>query len=626
MAKRRLTMAALLASALLHTAACGQSAIRGKVTDEKTGRPIANLDVGASRRHVVAKTPDGETVQAERTARTNENGEYRMEIPAGVKEIGVFTLSDAYVNEIYDGVQFQGAAPKLADFKQPGVKPVDASLEMPDIDFRLEPLGGKEAEGEKSPPARTGAVVCLTDSHGAAGVVWAMLSLADVDPKYMECAEKSLQWLMHVKKTDEQGRATWYMVDPMPSGDPKYKKYERIDRHGMALTANMFFTAYDKTKRPDLKETGLAAARWLAEVEAMKWDTKVGTAYMRPSSPDGKQVGHVSGYSHGLGLYIETFSRAHKAQGGEVFEKALRGILVNLKVDAATMDGGRIAWPTNSLLEYMKGKNALRTGFCFGQAGVVVPLLDLVKDMPDLKLPDGTTPLDLANGALRYLMSEAKPARGGYVWPYMRAGEVDKNPGLGSGVGGIGWAFLKGAQANRAAGNEKFAEECMKYARGAAEYVIVTILEESKKEPFRMQMFGLCGGAGGSGHFLMLLAEDVGESDPALRDRARDAVRQVARGLIASATPIGDTLAWKLLPDAHARKTGQVARDADVVNVALDYGQTGVVYALSETGKYLKDDEILAAAKKGGDFIVNHHAVKTPNGWKFPQYLPVPAP
>jgi hypothetical protein len=91
--------------------------------------------------------------------------------------------------------------------------------------------------------------------------------------------------------------------------------------------------------------------------------------------------------------------------------------------------------------------------------------------LPELKLSDGTTPLSLANGNLRYLMSVARQARGGYVWPYMRHSETSRNIGYGSGTGGIGWALLRGAQVNRNA-DPDFAAECMKYAKGAAMFAV----------------------------------------------------------------------------------------------------------------------------------------------------------
>jgi hypothetical protein len=60
----------------------------------------------------------------------------------------------------------------------------------------------------------------------------------------------------------------------------------------------------------------------------------------------------------------------------------------------------------------------------------------------------------------------------------------------------------------------------------------------------------------------------------------------------------------------------QYLRDKPAVNMAFDYGQTGVVITLSELAKHVQDEEILDAARKVADFVVAH-AVRTEHGWKF---------
>ncbi|MEW6360429.1 MAG: hypothetical protein AB1696_29130 [Planctomycetota bacterium] len=634
MEKRGFAIVSLLIAMLVHPAADGQTTVRGTVKEEKTGKPIANLTVGGSRKVVIEKTPNGEPVKVEKTATTDANGEYVFELPAGVKQIGVFTLSSAHVNEIYDGVQFQGAAPSLEDFKQAGVKPVDASADAAGIDFLLDPLGAKssmagkparkkKAEKESSAPTKREDAY-YTDTHGAAGVLYAMLSLGEGDDKYMDCAHQTLAWLMHVKKTDDQGRATWYLSDPPALDDPR-----AIQMPGVAPVVAKFLDAYARTKRPEYKETGLAGARWLAEVGAVQWETPLGAAHGWPFFFSQRQdQGLVSGHSHGLGKYIQILTHAHAIQPDEAFVKALKGILVNLKTRAVTMDDGALAWPAYKWSQ-LEDKSAFITGYCYGQAGVIIPLLDLAEAMPDLKLSDGTTPLLLANSALRYLMSQAEEANGGYRWPWMRNQKVNLNPGLGSGVGGIGWAFLKGYQVNRKRGDEKFAQDCMKHARGAAEFALRAVESATEGTVFASgggpTGFGVCGGAGGSTWFPRLLAEEIGKEDPKFLDRTRNAMKHSARLFVAKATPVGETLAWKMRPGEKTMyPPPPFTADAATVNMALDYGQTGVVLALAETGKFLKDDEVLAAARKAADFIVNH-AVKTEHGWKFARFVSIEA-
>ena len=107
------------------------------------------------------------------------------------------------------------------------------------------------------------------------------------------------------------------------------------------------------------------------------------------------------------------------------------------------------------------------------------------------------------------------------------------------------------------------------------------------------------------------------EKEPEFLQRAYEACRHHALRMIANAREIDGMLAWV---DPKPQKGFKVDANMDLVNMAIDYGQTGVVYVLSETGKYLKDQEILEAAKKGADFIVKH-AVKTERGYKFPWHV-----
>lgn len=461
----------------------------------------------------------------------------------------------------------------------------------------------------------------MTDSHGAAGVVWAMFSLAEADPTYLECAEQTLAWLDHVKKTDAEGRVYWTLHVPPPPGDPK----RQVKLEGLPLTIRMFFDAHEKTGFPEYRETALAASRWLAEVGADKWETDLGTAYGWPFAWGLKDAGLVAGHSHGLGKFIHLFMRAYQAEPEPAFEKALTGILVNLKTRAIDMEDGSLAWPAFQW-SHLEEKDVILTGYCYGQAGLIVPLMELARTMPDLKLSDGTTPCAMANGALRYLMGRALGTEVGHLWPYMRHSKESNNPGFGSGVGGIGWAFLEGYRTNRELGNEDFAAECMKYARSAADYAL-HLVEAAPTGVFKggggSTGFGVCGGAGGTAFMPMLLAMEIGDRDEKFQAQVNQSMRKISALLIESGTPLDGTLAWPLNP--RERKQFDIKSDSMTVNLALDYGQTGVLLSLAEMGKYIRDEEILDAAKKAADFIIRH-AVKSEEGWKFHRFIHVESP
>jgi len=454
----------------------------------------------------------------------------------------------------------------------------------------------------------------LTDSHGASGVVQAFLELSEVAPEYEKYWRGALDWLIAVARHDERGYLYWFVSTSAPKGHPN----RRIGVPNMCHITRMFLAGYKRCGDERYRRAGLDAARTLVERFARKRQTAYGTAYAWAHVypwPRRAGPGLLAGHSHGLGNLIDTLLDAYEAADDEAFKRqlkdALRGIVVNLRSRAEiTEQGGEklIAWPSR------RNRDVVETGYCYGQAGLVLPLLRLAETFPDLRLPDGTTPLELANGSLRYLMSVAKPARGGYVWPYMRHSKRSRNIGYGSGTGGIGWAFLRGAEVNRRH-DPQFARRCMKYARGAATFAVNLVL--GYKGPLRLRVpggdagFGVCGGASGGGHFLIHYAQAAGDSEPELVERINRTVRRIAEAVLNSTVEVDGTL---VCPDrTHFKR----------VNIALDYGQTGIVLGLAVAGKYLKDEELIDGAKKVADYIVQR-AVKEGGGYKFAQFYPLP--
>ncbi len=450
----------------------------------------------------------------------------------------------------------------------------------------------------------------LTDSHGATGVAVAFLELSKTSPEYAQYWKGSLDWLLHVAQRDEQGRMAWMMSTSAPKGHRSHQ----ISIPGTCGVIRAFMDGYKACGDKRYKNAGVAGARALVEEFAIKRETPLGTAYGWAHSyrPGAKGMGLLAGHSHGLGNIMDAILAAQEVAPRDEFRDALEGILINLKMRGSRMEGSgqkAFAWPTT------RNPDVYETGYCYGQAGIVLPLLRMAEAVPELKLSDGTTPLGLANANLRYLMIIARRDGNGYVWPYMRHSKTSRNIGYGSGTGGIGWAMLRGAQLNRRTDSE-YADECMRYARGAAIFALDLVRSQKGKgrltSPGGDRGFGVCGGAGGGGHFLMLLAEEVGENDTALVKRINAVVEGIARAVIGSAVECEDgTLAC---PDRVNFKK---------VNLALDYGQTGVVLGLAVAGRYLDDDEITRAAKKVADYIA-HRAVHEGGGLKFAQFHPLP--
>lgn len=450
----------------------------------------------------------------------------------------------------------------------------------------------------------------LTDSHGASGVVHAFLELSEVAPQYDRYRKGALDWLISVAERDAEGRMACSMSPTAPKGDRNHP----LNIPSMCHIVGMCFAGFKRCGDPRYRDAGLAGVRTLIERFARKEQTPYVTSYAWSHTywSGDRSPGLLAGHSHGLGCLSDVLLDAYEAATDKAFkaqlEDALRGILINLRLRGQrTPKDGKvlIAWPA------LQNPHVVETGYCYGQAGLVVPLARMAEALPGLKLSDGTTSLSLAAGSLRYLMRVAREDRGGYVWPYMRHDLATRNIGYGSGTGGIGWAFLRGAQVNRRTDPE-FAAQCMQYARGAATYAVDLLLSYQGKGPLPAPGgdagFGVCGGAG---YFLMLYANEVGAGEVELVQRIKAAIEKAARLVIASAVHIDGTLAC---PDrAHFKR----------INIALDYGQTGVVLSLAATGKYLNNGEILDAAKKVADYITRR-AVPVGTGYKFAQFHSLP--
>ena len=110
----------------------------------------------------------------------------------------------------------------------------------------------------------------------------------------------------------------------------------------------------------------------------------------------------------------------------------------------------------------------------------------------------------------------------------------------------------------------------------------------------------------------MLYANEVGDREAQFVKRVRATVEKIARLVAASAVEVEDgTMAC---PDrTHFKR----------FNLALDYGQTGVVMGLAIAGKYLEDDELLDVARQVANYIARR-AVAEGGGYKFAQFHPLP--
>jgi hypothetical protein len=170
----------------------------------------------------------------------------------------------------------------------------------------------------------------------------------------------------------------------------------------------MFFAGFKRCGDQRYRDAGLAGVRTLVERFARKEQTPYGTssAWSHTYWSGDRSPGLLAGQSHGLGCLIHALLDAYEAEPDKALqaqlEDALRGILVNLRARARqTSKDGKllIAWPA------LKNAGVVETGYCYGQAGLVVPLARLAEVLPGLKLSDGTTPLSLAERRLATVLS-----------------------------------------------------------------------------------------------------------------------------------------------------------------------------------------------------------------------------
>lgn len=125
----------------------------------------------------------------------------------------------------------------------------------------------------------------------------------------------------------------------------------------------------------------------------------------------------------------------------------------------------------------------------------------------------------------------------------------------------------------------------------------------------------------------MVLPLDLVREDPDMKlaeaERVRRTARRLARMIIARGRPVNGGLAW-VMNDGE-RVYHEIRSDKPAVNMARDDGQTGMVVTLAEFAKHIEDDEILNAARKAADFVIQD-AVRTEHDWKFARYVEIDAP
>ncbi|MBM3891198.1 MAG: hypothetical protein FJ388_18965, partial [Verrucomicrobia bacterium] len=217
----------------------------------------------------------------------------------------------------------------------------------------------------------------LTDSHGASAVVHSFLELSAVDPAYDKYWQGALNWLIAVAQKDDAGRLRWSLSASAPAGH----KNRQINLASMCHITRMFFAGYERSHDERYKQTALASVRFLTEVAMLKRQTPLGVScgWSHGYHRNDKSAGVLAGHSHGLGNFLDVMLDAYRLQPDEELKDILRGILVNLRSRGREVAGQKdmIVWPL------LQNEKVIETGYCYGQAGLVLPLLTLAERFPD---------------------------------------------------------------------------------------------------------------------------------------------------------------------------------------------------------------------------------------------------
>jgi len=436
------------------------------------------------------------------------------------------------------------------------------------------------------------------DTHGAAGVAMFLGEIRTIDPSYDPYYFGGLDWL--VATAIWQGDMCGWVLDPdAQQGDPNY----RITRGEQYIITGLI-NGYLASGNTAYRDTALGSLKLLLD-----WATPdEGNPYGPGYSWGTRRAGH----TWGPGLIGDVLVTAYNDLPGTqtLVTPYLQGLCYWLLDQAVIGDDGlgnpTVMWPEE------EGGTAYETGYCYGNAGILAFLINAAMHFPTLTFPAGSPVNDLrefSNASTRWLLSEAEPYPGpddGIIWRYMRHSELSDNVGFGSGVSGIGVQLLDMHALNKTA-DPAFAALCLENAGKAASTVIHEINEATSIQQ------GMCGGEGGVHLFLLPLADEVEGTDPQLAQACRDAVGRVADFVVASRITFhGERTGWKAGTHLHAQ----------AVNVALDYGVTGLGLVLYQAGTELGRQDLVVVAGKAAEYIRFITRSAAQEGYKWLKLVP----
>lgn len=459
-----------------------------------------------------------------------------------------------------------------------------------------------------------------TDVHGAGALIRCMHAMGKIDPKYNGVRDQAIEWSLRHQHPFPAGGSTWLQNPSAPQGHPSF--HTAITTIS-AFNGQVLLEVCQDTKQQAYMKPVQANIRWLMSSSLKqakpRWgDMRAWTSRHRLDGParPAKPRPLLSGHSWGVGSTLDALATYYLATNDESVLSYLIGgarYLCSVGQRQGEGDQTQISWK--------RYDGSVVMGYCRGNAGTTYGLLKVAEALPGVTIIQGKTIEDVVNASLRFILSQARQNKNGIIWENMNGQVGEVNLGYGRGISGIGYVMWMGQQMNQQAGNAEMEKQCADAARATVDAFLATVDGLSTDEAMTefvgttalVETIGACSGISGGFLWLDTFADSIREANPALAKRCDAAIRKVALRLINTAYIVDGNYAWK----NHNPKFGK-----NTVNMAIDHGQTGAVYALARIGLRSQDQRIIAGARRAADFVVAQ-LVTDGNGVKMPHIVPL---
>jgi lantibiotic modifying enzyme len=465
---------------------------------------------------------------------------------AGIATVGLIVGITACSSSDSDGPRDEAAAVAGAPASEAGITPDNVFDQAAEALYNAQeeaPEGGSRFQSAiQAPHYQTDRDV------GASGIGMAFLIKAEQnpeDPKWLEAANNTADWLVAVAQKDEQGRMFWPDYD---DGDEASESAYTSFDDGTLGVGDFFWNLHEQTNDPAHKETALSAVSWtLAQAENIGTDAE--PVYRWQWDVNDDESGHQMGMGMGAVGIVRTLALFHERvqdsdpafastlkqyiDGGVRYIKQTQGALAD-RIGADYQN----ALPETGDIDGEGGTN-VNAGYLSGVAGLADMYLELYRVFDDEQY------LAEAKEALAWLGLPGKPGaalvqpeEGGVAWKLALDPEGGDNPALATGIeegsAGIGLTYLK---AYELTGDPAYLE----MAKATADWLIAVDVDSSPEraawnenedeDPDNDTVHANANnGAAGIGSFFQKLGELTGDAKyQSVAFQARNSLANTAR-------------------------------------------------------------------------------------------------